>query len=74
MTGSPHGGNVVAAQGFDLASGVGLLEGIDEGLDHRKVEEVVGYDEVVALLAEGDEIEATGFCGGADPDTRVGET
>ena len=69
-----HGGNVIAAKGFDLASRVGLLEGLDESLDHWEVEEMVGDYEVVALLAEGDEIEATGFCGGADADTRVGET
>ena len=51
-----------------------MLEGLDESLDHGEVEEVVGDYEVVALLAEGYEIEATGFCGGADADARVGET
>ena len=69
-----HGGNVIAAKGFDLASRVGLLEGLNEGLQHGEIEEVVGDDEVVALLAEGHEIEATGFCGGTDADARVGET
>ena len=51
-----------------------MFEGLDEGLDHGEVEEVVGDYEVVALLAEGHEIESSGFCGGADADTRVGET
>ena len=51
-----------------------MFEGLDEGLDHGEVQEVVGDDKVVTLLAEGNEVEATGFCGGADADTRVGET
>ena len=69
-----HGGNVVAAEGFDLASRVGLLECFDESLNHGELQEVVGDDEVVALLAERNKVEATGFCGGADADTRVCET
>ena len=51
-----------------------MFEGLDEGLDHGEVQEVVGDDKVVALLAEGNEVEATGFCGGADADACVGET
>ena len=47
---------------------------LDEGLNHGEVQEVVGDDKIVALLAERDEIEATGFCGGADADACVGET